>query len=70
MADAARLLFVATRLEGDDAPEAALTLLEHLYDAQPRLPQVHVVLTRVLARLGRFDDALAANAILQKLLAA
>ncbi len=70
MADAARLLFVAARLEGIGAPEGALQLLEHLYDAQPELPQLHWVLSKVLADLGRYDDALAANDILQKLLVA
>jgi glycosyltransferase involved in cell wall biosynthesis len=70
MADAARLLFVAARLVADGAPAAALTLLEHLYDAQPELPQLHSALTKVLTDLGRYDDALAANEILQELLAA
>jgi tetratricopeptide (TPR) repeat protein len=70
MADAARLLFVAARLEAAGAPAAALKLLEHLYNTQPALPQLHIALTRVLAGLGRYDDAMAANEILQQLLAA
>jgi glycosyltransferase involved in cell wall biosynthesis len=70
MGDAARVLFVAAHFEGNGEPAAALQLLEHLYDAQPALPQLHFVLTKVLADLGRYDDALAANQILQQLVAA
>ena len=67
MAEAARLLFVALRLQNDGAPQAALNLLVRLHDAQPELPQVHALLTSVLADLGRYDDALASNEILRKL---
>jgi uncharacterized protein HemY len=67
MAEAARLLFVALRLQNGGAPQAALNLLVRLHDAQPELPQVHALLTSVLADLGRYDDALASNEILRKL---
>jgi hypothetical protein len=62
------MLFVATRLQRGGAADAALGLLERLYDAQPRLPEVHALLVGVLKDLGRYDDALAANEILQTLL--
>jgi glycosyltransferase involved in cell wall biosynthesis len=68
MPEAARMLFVATRLQRGGAADAALGLLERLYDAQPRLPEVHALLVGVLKDLGRYDDALAANEILQTLL--
>jgi hypothetical protein len=68
-AEAARVLFVASRLQQGGAPAAALNLLGRLHDAQPELPAVHALLTSVLKDLGRYDDALAANQILQRLLA-
>jgi hypothetical protein len=46
-----------------------LNLLGRLHDAQPALPAVHALLVTVLKDLGRYDDALAANEILQMLLA-
>jgi tetratricopeptide (TPR) repeat protein len=67
--DAARLLFIAGRLQRAGAPEAALDLLERLLDDQPALPQLHQALIQVLADLHRFEDALAATEILQTLLA-
>jgi tetratricopeptide (TPR) repeat protein len=68
-AEAARVLFVAARLQQGGAPAAALNLLGRLHDAQPSLPAVHALLVTVLKDLGRYDDALAANEILQMLLA-
>jgi tetratricopeptide (TPR) repeat protein len=68
MAEAARMLFVATRLQRGGAAEAALNVLGRLYDAQPALPEMHALLVSVLKDLGRYDDALAANDILQLLL--
>jgi tetratricopeptide (TPR) repeat protein len=70
MAEAARQLFVSIRLQRGGAAQAALNLLGRLHDTQPALPEVHALLTTVLKDLGRYDDALAANQILQQLLAA
>jgi uncharacterized protein HemY len=70
MAEAARQLFVSIQLQRGGAAQAALNLLDRLHDAQPTLPEVHSLLTSVLKDLGRYDDALAANQILQQLLAA
>jgi tetratricopeptide (TPR) repeat protein len=69
MAEAARMIFVAARLHEKGAPDAALDILERLLDAQPFLPQLQFLLSRVLTDLGRFDDALAAHEILQQLAA-
>jgi tetratricopeptide (TPR) repeat protein len=65
--EAAHMLFVAARLHGGGELQAALDVLERLLDAQPGLPQLHLLLIRVLTGLERYDDALASNTILQSL---
>ncbi len=66
-ASAARALFVAGRLYQQGAPDAALDLLEPLLDAAPTSTRLYWLLVRVLADLGRHDDALRAVEVLRHL---
>ncbi len=62
-----RVLFVATKLHEDGAPEAALDLLERLVDAYPPRPDVYWLLVQALKQVGRYEDALAALEIVRQL---
>jgi tetratricopeptide (TPR) repeat protein len=63
----ARALRVASHLIAEQAPDAALDILERVLDARPREPQVNWLIMRALADLGRYDDALNALTVLRAL---
>jgi tetratricopeptide (TPR) repeat protein len=63
----ARIIFLATRLREEGAPDAALDLLERAVEAYTPSRPLYMLLMQTLKDLDRFDDALAAIEVMQQL---
>jgi tetratricopeptide (TPR) repeat protein len=63
----ARILWSASRLREQGAPEAALDLLERTLEAYTPARPVYLLLMQTLKDLDRFDDALAAIEVMNQI---
>ncbi|GAC1313692.1 MAG: hypothetical protein NVSMB2_02030 [Chloroflexota bacterium] len=65
--EAAASIRLADGLHAQGASDAALDVLQRVHNVRPEWPKVYWLLMQVLAALGKYDDALAAAAVLRQL---
>jgi tetratricopeptide (TPR) repeat protein len=61
------VMYIAECLQAEGAAEAALDLLQRTIDSRPHWTRVYWLLVQVLAKLGKYQDAMAAVEVLRQL---